>query len=758
MNYDPVDETVLANEQVDANGCSWRSGAKVEKRVLKQWFFKISEFREALLNDLNTLARDGAWPEHVVAQQKNWLGKSSGTMIKFPLLAMGQDVGASIEVFTTRPDTLFGVQYLALASNHPLVIKLAETDPELRAFLDTLPGLPPDSKVGYLLPQIKAINPLAYHEDTPDPTKASLGVFVAPYVLGHYGEGAVMGVPGHDVRDHSFWSEHHPGQPVRTVIALSEDGTTTAVEEGGPYTNHGIMTEHSGPFRGKQSLEAGQTMVRMLEAAHLAQSVDKWRLRDWLISRQRYWGTPIPIVHCDSCGAVPVPQDQLPVKLPEVRQHWANGKTGNALESSSDFVNTKCPKCDGPAKRDTDTMDTFVDSSWYFARYADPKNPRQLFSPDAAKLLPVDTYIGGVEHAILHLLYARFIYKFLASIDMLPQHSQGHQEIAEPFQRLITQGMVHGKTYVDPDSGRFLKPDEVELSNSSEPKVISSGKTALISYEKMSKSKHNGVDPTEFISKHGADATRAHILFQAPVAEVLHWDEAKIVGVTRWLNKLHDQVSGIGESEAEGKDERTVEEYLQSKYDKVDSMTAEELNIWDTEVALWRSVHETIASVQSSYEDIYSLNTVVSDLMSLTNLLIDSKDAASLVKRAAASVVIRLVAPITPAFAEECWNVLHAQSKSVFETAQFPTQDGSMWMLTPRNQECAVQINGKVRGVVQIPSPPVGLTGDALKDWVIQAIMRTEEGSTKFGQGPYDLSQTKRAIAVRGGKVINFVM
>ncbi|KAH7318683.1 leucyl-tRNA synthetase [Stachybotrys elegans] len=742
VNYDPVDKTVLANEQVDANGFSWRSGAKVEKRKLKQWFFRISEFREALLQDLDTLARENAWPERVITQQKNWLGKSEGAMIKFPIMAMGEDVGAAIEVFTTRPDTLFGVQYIALASTHPAVVTLAKSDPELQAYLDTLPGLPADSKVGYLLPQIRAVNPLAYHEDTPDATKTSIPVYVAPYVLGDYGEGAVMGVPGHDVRDHSFWQQQRPDQPVRFVLAASEDESTTTLPNE-PFVDHGIMTEHSGPFRGKPSSEAGQMMVRMLEAAKLARPVEKWRLRDWLISRQRYWGAPIPIIHCDSCGAVPVPDHQLPVELPRVDEHWAEGKAGNALEASPDFVNTTCPKCSGPARRDTDTMDTFVDSSWYFARFADPHNDNQPFSPEAGKKLPVDIYIGGIEHAILHLLYARFIYKFLATTELLPQYTD-ESASAEPFKRLITQGMVHGRTYINPDNGKFLKPDEVDLTDPSKPVVVATGAPATISFEKMSKSKYNGVDPTEFIGKYGADATRAHMLFQAPVGDILNWDEAKIAGVVEVASSPEQPPS--------------AKEYLTAQAAKVDAMDAKALAQWDAEAALWREVQRTIDSVTRSYDEIYSLNTVVSSLMILTNTLASSQVAGLAIKKEAASTIIRLVAPIAPAFAEECWSALYPSAGSIFKTARLPQLDDSADLVKPRRQSCAIQINGKVRGVADIPLPPADLEGDALRDWMVAEILATEEGKAKFSHGPYDLSRCKRAIPVRGGKVISFVM
>ncbi|KAF4509664.1 hypothetical protein G6O67_003811 [Ophiocordyceps sinensis] len=758
VNYDPIDKTVLANEQVDAKGCSWRSGAKVEKRKLKQWFFRISHFRDALLDHLPTLARDGAWPDRVVSQQRNWLGKSTGARIKFRLMSHGVDVGSAIDVFTTRPDTLFGVQYLALAASHPVVSRLAKSDPELQAFLDTLPGLPRDSKVGYLLPQLRAINPLAYHDETPEATKASMPIYVAPYVLGDYGQGAVMGVPGHDVRDHSFWKTHQQDQPVRYVLAASEDGATAPIENE-PFVDHGFMTGHSGLFGGKSSVEAGQMMVRMLEAAGLAEPVETWRLRDWLISRQRYWGTPIPMIHCDSCGPVAVPDDQLPVELPRVDGHWAEGKTGNALESSPDFVNVACPRCNGAARRDTDTMDTFVDSSWYYARFADTHNTEQPMSPKAAMELPVDVYVGGIEHAILHLLYARFMYKFLATTPLMPQHPDETAALAaEPFRRLITQGMVQGKTYVDPDNGRFLKADELDLSDPAAPKVVATGRAATVSFEKMSKSKHNGVDPTMTIAQYGADTTRAHMLFQAPVGEVLKWDETKISGVTRWLQRLHDQVMAVAASPDEPV---SVADYLEAKFQGLGSMTRAELKQWDAEATVWREVQRTIGSVRRSFDDVYSLNTVVSDLMSLTNTLGSNGEAGDGVRRQALGTLVRLAAPITPAFAEECWSALQPSAGSVLETGSFPSEDGTACaaMLQPRRQACAVQINGKVRAVVQIAATPEELEGDGLSEWMTAAILETEQGRERFGKGRlYDVGKAKRAIAVRGGRAINFVV
>ena len=835
VNWDPVDNTVLANEQVDANGCSWRSGAKVEKRLLKQWFFKISEFRQELLDDLERLAKERAWPERVLAMQKNWLGKSTGARIKFSVLAYDQGTPAAIEVFTSRPDTLFGVQYIALSSTHPMVQSFAKNDAELQAFLDTIPALAADSKVGYLLPHVRAINPMAYDEKAPDAINASLPIYVAPYVLGDYGEGAVMGVPGHDTRDHAFWKHNRYDDPVRMVIAPTPDESTTAMKNE-PYVHHGHLTSRNGPYAGLTTTVATKKIVDFLESKKLGSAAETWRLRDWLISRQRYWGTPIPIIHCESCGSVPVPEDQLPVRLPPVSGRWMKRKTGNPLEDAHDWINTKCPECGNAAKRDTDTMDTFVDSSWYFMRFTDPNNETLLFSQQAAdKTLPVDLYIGGVEHAILHLLYARFISKFVTKVGLWPAGSKAEIR-GEPFKQVLTQGMVHGKTYSDPSNGRFLKPDELDLSIPSNPVVISTGETAGVSFEKMSKSKYNGVDPGTCMAKYGADATRAHMLFQAPVSEVLEWDEEKISGITRWLRRLHEHVDlkhhrGWWDSQAfmtlqfmrsrsyflthaenyertrhintESDDYTYVNEYSdhvfnkalwESKGEKYRGFYLEVFNRrFEADMKLWRMVQATIASVTESYETTYSLNTVISDLMALTNAIVDhgNLDFSNekfdrvgpnlILNLDATTALVQMMAPITPAFAEECWTMLHRPEATFFEkfihaflppkhrrpsvgsvfNYPFPSLDGTYDLLTPRKQSCAVQINGKLRVVVDIPIPDTTMTGKDLENWMIDEIMSTKEGKEKLqgvGKGQVDIRKAKKVIVVKGGKTANFVV
>lgn len=744
VNWDPVDKTVLANEQVDVNGCSWRSGAKVEKRLLKQWFLKISEFRDALLDDLEVLSCDGLWPDRVLAMQKNWLGRSKGARIKFQVMAFDKGEYQPVEVFTTRPDTLYGVQYVALAATHPIVLEAAKNDAGLQAFMDGMPDLPQDSKVGYLLPNVRAINPLAFEEKTPEETKASLPIYVAPYVLGDYGDGAVMGVPGHDTRDFAFWNTNRANEQVRMVV--SPAGKEPMTEEA--FVHHGVLSSNCGVFAGQPSSEAAENIVNLLKSGEQGDFAETWRLRDWLISRQRYWGTPIPMIHCDSCGVVPVPVEDLPVELPKVEGNWLQGKGGNPLEDAPEWSKTSCPNCGGAAKRDTDTMDTFVDSSWYFMRFPDAHNDLAPFSPDIAKeFLPVDLYIGGVEHAILHLLYARFISKFLATTELWPAGASESIR-GEPFKRLVTQGMVHGKTYSDPSNGRFLKPEEVDLSMPSKPKVISTGETALTSSEKMSKSKYNGVDPGTCFEKYGADATRAHILFQAPISEVLVWDEEKISGVTRWLRRVLDLVESHKDAYDIG---LVVRDDLLSHYTSVSSLNQKELKEWDQMVDLWLAVQRTIVSVTDSLEKTYSLNTVVSDLMSLANVIAENTSKPALKAHAIYSLV-RMMAPITPAVAEECFEIMGG-GDSIFKM-KFPKADGTLEILKKRMMTTAVQVNGKLKFALEIEKASDGVEQDELREWIVGRVTGSQEWAKRVGQS---VEKARKVIVVRGGKTINFV-
>ncbi|POS85103.1 hypothetical protein EPUL_003818 [Erysiphe pulchra] len=816
VNYDPIDQTVLANEQVDSNGFSWRSGAKVEKRSLKQWFFRISKYRQELLEGLTLLEKDKGWPERVLAMQRNWLGKSSGVQIKFSVIGNDMDSHTSLEVFTTRLDTIFGVQYLALAITHPIVKQQALTDLKLQDFIKEQPNFPLNSKSGYELPNIKALNPLAYEEGMPEVIRAPLPVFVAPYVIGDYGNGAVMGVPGHDVRDHEFWKQNRPEEPVLLVVTSNSNQeviNSTSI----PFTNHGYLTNECGPFSNMSTSKATDEILQLLRSSDRALSVETWKLRDWLVSRQRYWGTPIPIIHCNQCGPVPVPDDQLPVELPPFGANWEKGKKFNPLTEAYDWLNTVCPTCGSIAKRDTDTMDTFVDSSWYFLRFLDPQNKNEFLSLEAAETcLPVDIYVGGVEHAILHLLYARFIYKFLSDTYLKKSVAK---KINEPFKILITQGMVHGKTYSDPMSGRFLKPSELDLQDIRNPVVKKSGQIANVSYEKMSKSKYNGVNPTICREKYGADTMRAHILFQAPVTEVLEWDEEKISGILRWLRRLYEYIFNNQQIWTLGKlllkkNTITPRDFLifASQPSNVISSEFREkffgitlqpnFNKIEQNKQLWRSVQETIKKVSNSYSITHSLNTVVSDLMALTNAIIESpcncKNPEDLSHDQykidqiflywSIQKLIKMMAPITPAFAEECWEILEGSLTTISEdtthsldpqssvfSQPFPKNDNTHDLLTPITQKCAIQINGRLRIVVEIPTPPKDLALPELELWLKDQILNNEDVCQKLtcrstpvsndeipvgkrSRTPVDIRVAKKIIVVKRGQIVNFVI
>ncbi|GES63383.1 leucyl-tRNA synthetase [Aspergillus terreus] len=778
VNYDPVDKTVLANEQVDANGFSWRSGAKVEQLNLKQWFFRITAFKEALLKDLDSLS--GGWPERVLSMQRNWLGKSYGAKIKFPVKVEGSEGTDHVDVFTTRPDTLYGVEYVALALNHPIVLEAAKKDTALRQFLDEAASLPPDSKAGYKLGDVKVSHPLhIIDKESPDVAR-QLPVFAAPYVLSDYGEGAVMGVPGHDSRDLAFFKENE--NPEFIPMVIEPEPTTGAAsnrsvglvpaEDAKAITQEGFLSARCGKYHGIQSREAGKQIVSDLNRVGHADAVEQWRLRDWLISRQRYWGAPIPIIHCGDCGPVPVPDDQLPVKLPKIEGEWLKGKRGNPLEASDEWVNTECPSCGGAAKRDTDTMDTFVDSSWYYLRFLDPANKDRPFSPSLAR--PVDVYIGGVEHAILHLLYARFIYKFLAQSEIFPElpKSEESSAPAEPFKTLLSQGMVHGKTYSEPSTGRFLRPDEVDLSSPDNPLIKGTQVTPNVSFEKMSKSKHNGVDPTQCALKYGADATRAHVLFSAPVSEVLDWDETKIVGIERWFGRLWKLV-------LEAQQTLVSSSYLPNLDTAAMLDSLQGLSDSDADAVLF--THRTISSVTTCIEtNPYGLNTVISDLTKLTNALASSTPTSPQIVYLCASSLLRLLAPIAPALASECWEILHdttAQNEVARSAGGARTIFDCPWptpllsaeqadaLATRGGQTVAVQINGKLRFTVTVPrmpsttaSEPSGKSGMTAEeqDWIVSRILETDEGRTWLQQ-KNDWEKRRRVIVVKGGKLVNVV-
>ncbi|KAF2443616.1 leucyl-tRNA synthetase [Karstenula rhodostoma CBS 690.94] len=784
VNWDPVDETVLANEQVDANGYSWRSGAKVEKKMLRQWFLKIKEFQEPLLKDLDTLAKDGMWPERVLAMQKNWIGRSEGTKLSFDIETEGETPTKleRVEVYTTRADTLFGVEYIALSLSHPIVQSMAKEHEALQNFLVLAKDFPPDSKEGFQLPGLRAKNPIADLVNDNNISK-TLPVFVAPYVLDDYGSGAVMGVPGHDARDFAFWRQPklsiygsiHLNAPVKFVIhpehrSLASSDAVAGPGEDQPLVNKGFLVSEDDQFNGLSSDQAIHSITeRLQQAGRLAERTENWRLRDWLISRQRYWGCPIPIVHCDDCGPVPVAPSDLPVELPDLPASFFQGQKGNPLAEDKSFKECKCPKCAKPAQRETDTMDTFMDSSWYMFRFLDSENATELVAPERANMgMPVDVYIGGVEHAILHLLYARFISKFLATTGVWPE---GSKVLGEPFKRLITQGMVHGKTYSDPNTGRFLRPDELDFSRKNAPVITATGVAPKVSYEKMSKSKYNGVDPGATIAEYGADVTRAHMLFQAPVSDVLEWDEKKITGVQRWLARVL-RLSNAHWFPQNGTELRRFRPHHDLNVSVLDLLTHMEeqqilkpaaggtdenslfMTLDQAEMALLSATQQTIASVTKAYSETYSLNTIISDLMTLTNTIWDTPHKSintPWLKWLATVHLLRMLAPIAPGVAEESWQRLmpltnprvrgdeehplrfyhpDAYGPSIF-TFGFPQADVDAIPKLNPTTTCVVQFNGKRKFQINIRKAPVSIKsihGDRLKKYALEEILKTDQG------------------------------
>lgn len=645
VNWDPVDMTVVANEQVDNEGKSWRSGAKVEKKLLNQWFLGITKYADALIRDLNLLEE---WPQKVLSMQRNWIGESYGADIIFK----GETSESDLQVFTSRPDTLFGVQFVAVSLNHSLVKALAEENLELKQFISAEHA--EDSKAGFQLPGIFVSNPLR-------PGKFDVPVFAAPFVLSDYGLGAVMGCPAHDARDSEFWKLNGNSPPL-SVIDSPEGAKTLFTEKSG------TLNSNCGKYSGLSSEEGGRALVADLEKMHLAKTTKKLRLRDWLISRQRFWGAPIPIVHCDSCGTVPVPDEQLPVMLP------ANNT--KPLAQNQEFLETTCPSCGSHAKRDSDTMDTFMDSSWYFFRYCDPQNKELLF--DAEKVnttMPVNLYIGGVEHAILHLLYSRFIGKFLVDAGAW----DGGSMSGEPIKRLLSQGMVQGETFIDPQSGKFLKPEEL-VERGDEMVVKATGDIPRVAYEKMSKSKFNGIDPVVVTKAHGADATRAYVLFQGPVEDNINWDSKKISGTERWLNRVQ---SAVASSLKNGVVSRSLDTNKLSNEQKLS----------------FNEIQSKLGSISEALHNSITLNTLISDYMKLTRTVMsiaESKDCPPEFRLYAVETLLKVIAPVVPANAEEGWESLcqarGTEWKTIFEE-EWPQQLPALEVQT--NLIYSVVLNGK---------------------------------------------------------------
>ena len=711
VNWDPVDQTVLANEQVDGDGRSWRSGARVEKRKLRQWFLKITAYADALLEDLDQLK---GWPDRVRTMQANWIGRSVGAELSFPILdASGAPTGAVISVFTTRPDTVYGVSYLVLAPEHPLVPQLTHVHQEVAviAFRDRVSLQSEQERTAEDKP--KQGVPLGAAVRNPF-NGETIPLWIADYVLAEYGTGAVMGVPAHDQRDFVFARRYE--LPVKQVII--PEGSDEHAYEGGAWTEAGVLI-HSGPFDGVASIEAKAKIIALAEAEGWGQGKVQFRLRDWLISRQRYWGCPIPVIHCEHCGVVPVAEDQLPVELP--RDLAFSGKGASPLAQLASWAEVSCPSCGAPARRESDTMDTFMCSSWYYLRYSDPHNMALPFGREAVdRWLPVDQYVGGIEHAILHLLYSRFFTKVL--------RDRGLLGFDEPFQRLLTQGMVQGITYKNPHNGRYVPPAEV--SDPSNPRDPITGEVLEVFFEKMSKSKHNGVDPAVVIERYGADTARMFILFKAPPEKDLEWDDADVEGQFRFLQRLWRLVDGAvarGLTLAPSGREEGVQE------------PSEQAN--PTERELRRAVHTAIAAISDDLEGAYQFNTAVSELMKLSNAMGNALETVGEpVAREALHTLVVLLAPFAPHLAEELW--LRLGGGGSVHRQPWPSADAAA--LVRDSIELVIQVRGKVRGNLTVPADADAAT--------LERLALGSEVALKWLEG-----QPPRRVIVVPGKLVNLV-
>jgi leucyl-tRNA synthetase len=668
VNWDPVDQTVLANEQV-IDGRGWRSGALVEKRDIPMYFMRITAYAEELLNGLDQLP---GWPEQVKTMQRNWIGKSHGCEVHFPY-EDGSDV---LKVYTTRPDTLMGATYVAVAAEHPLALAAAEGNPELEAFIEECKrGGTAEADLATMEKKGMATGRFVIHPLTGE----KLPVWIANYVLWGYGEGAVMAVPAHDERDFEF--AHKYELPIKTVIASKSGAYETVDPEGAwidAYAEYGVCV-NSGKYDGLDFQQAFDAIAADLEAKGLGQKRTQFRLRDWGISRQRYWGCPIPIIHCPNCGDVPVPEDQLPVVLPED----VKIDVGSPLKKMPEWYQTTCPKCGGSAERETDTMDTFVESSWYYARYACPDSDDAMLDQRAKYWLPVDQYIGGIEHAILHLLYARFFHKLMRDVGLVDSD--------EPFTNLLTQGMVVAPTfYRETEDGKkhYYNPAEVEVQLDERGRPIGASlkadgqPVAIGGTEKMSKSKNNGVDPQALIDRYGADTARLFMMFAAPPEQSLEWSDSGVEGGFRFLRRLWKQVAvHVDEGPAPKLDKAALDE---------------------AQKAMRRQTHETLRKVSDDIGRRYTFNTAIAANMELLNALAkfdDASDQGHAVRQEALELVVLMLSPIVPHICHRLWHELgHTETVA---TVAWPEVDESA--LVQNTVEMVVQVNGKLRGKITVP-------------------------------------------------------
>ncbi len=715
VNWDPVDNTVLANEQV-IDGRGWRSGALVEKREIPMYYFRITDYAEQLLQDLDQL--DG-WPEQVKTMQRNWIGKSFGAEVAFDydLDSIGQ--AGQLKVYTTRPDTLMGATYVAIAAEHPLATLAAASKPELQTFIaECKSGSVAEADVATMEKKGMPTGQFVVHPLTGD----KLPVWIANYVLWGYGEGAVMAVPGHDERDFEFANKYSlPVVQVYEPVAGDAQFDSKTWQEWYGAKDDSVCTINSGKYNGQHFQGAFDGIVGDLESNTHGAKRTQYRLRDWGISRQRYWGCPIPVIHCPDCGDVPVPEDQLPVVLPE---NVVPDGRGNPLAKMPEFYETTCPCCGKPARRETDTMDTFVESSWYYARYTSPDAQTGMVDERAKYWLDVDQYIGGIEHAILHLLYARFFHKLM--------RDEGLIHTDEPFRNLLTQGMVVCETfYREHADGKkdWFAPADIDIERDGKGKIVkanlkSDGQPVTVGgIEKMSKSKNNGVDPQALIEKYGADTARLFMMFAAPPDQSLEWSDAGVEGAYRFLRRLwklvHDHVSQGGPVAAYAGGDLSAE--LKG---------------------LRFALHTTIQKVADDYGRRKQFNTAIAAVMELLNALGKAQitDAAG---RAVAQEVLQaatlLLSPIVPHAANALWSELQPGTRLAEQA--WPKVDASA--LVQDEIDMVVQVNGKLRATIRVSK-------DATRD-AIEAIALADENVQRFVEG------TPKKVIVVPGRLVNIV-
>ncbi|HEY9108185.1 MAG TPA: leucine--tRNA ligase [Roseateles sp.] len=716
VNWDPVDQTVLANEQV-IDGRGWRSGALVEKREIPGYYLKITQYAEELLSavsnpeDPNYLS---GWPERVRLMQENWIGKSQGVRFAFPHSIEGG--GGRLWVFTTRADTIMGVTFCAVAPEHPLATIAAKDKPEVAAFIE-------ECKAGgtteaELATQDKKGVPTGLFVTHPI-TGAQVEVWVGNYVLMSYGDGAVMGVPAHDERDFAFALKY--GLPIKQVIDV----------DGQPYDDkkwaewYGDKAKarciNSGVLDGLGHVDAVNKVAELLAEKGLGEKKTTWRLRDWGISRQRYWGTPIPIIHCDDCGVVPVPEKDLPVVLPE---DLIPDGSGNPLNKHAGFLNVGCPKCGKPARRETDTMDTFVDSSWYFMRYCDPTNDQAMVADGTKYWMPMNQYIGGIEHAILHLLYARFWTKVMRDLKLV--------SVSEPFEKLLTQGMVlKGAFFHKPEGGGkdYYWDHEVDVIHDDKggiagAKLKKDGTPLEYEMTTMSKSKNNGVDPQALIDQYGADTARLFVMFASPPEQTLEWNDAAVEGAHRFLRRVWN--FGVRNADA-----------IKTGGNDFSALNGDGK-------ALRREVHNVLKQVSYDYERM-QYNTVVSGAMKLLNALEGFKaEGQSAAIRDGFSVLLRVVYPATPHIAHQLWQDLgFAAELGDLLDAPWPTVDEAA--LVQDEIELMLQVNGKLRGSVKVPA--------GADKAAIEAAALANPEFAKFSEG-----KPPKKVVIVPGRLVNIVV